>query len=291
MNVNLLLGDCIDVLPRLRGGYSFVLTDPPYSRAGGAHTSRGSTARTAVHSAGVASDAFWSHWFRDVWGAVAKQCRPDACGMIFTDYRTIGALERAVSSSGTGWNVSQCAMWDRSSMGLGSPMRAGYEMIAFVRGPDFKWAGRKDITNVFRCRWNYGAHEHHPSEKPVDLLREIVRDFAFGGPVLDPFCGSGSTLVACRAEGVDSTGIECDVDTAIVASRRLGIRSTPFCNTVLRRDERGRVWMMNRPDRGWGEFAVPFESEDDVRVRYAVLIGEWTEDEHGPMAPVTVEAA
>jgi len=284
----LYLGSCADVLIGIGARYGFVIADPPYSRSGGAHTSRGATARTSVHSASVSSDQFWEHWFSEQWRVIASVSEPWACAMIFTDYRTIGALERAIIASGSGWSVSQCAVWDRGSIGLGSPMRARYEMIAFARGPEFKWGGRKDIANVFRCDWPYGSHTHHPSEKPVTLLREILRDFA-RGRVLDPFCGSASSGVAAREEGMEWDGVEQDAETAKIASKRLGLRARLLAPTVIRRapGDSG-VFLMNRQKRGWGEYAIPMRSAQDVEVFYDVRVGEWATDEHGEYAPVSL---
>lgn len=285
----LFLGSCVDVLPRLGARYGFVIADPPYSRAGGAHTSRGATARVSAHSASVGSDQFWEHWFSDQWRMVATVCETWACGFIFTDYRTIGALERALMASDSGWSVSQCAVWDRGSIGLGSPMRARYEMLAFVRGPAFKWEGRKDIANVFQCDWPYGSHPNHPSEKPVRILKDILRDFAHGR-TLDPFCGSGSSGVAAKELGLDWDGIEQDAGTATVAAERLGKRVRLFGDTVVRRrDGESNVYLMNRQKRGWGEYAVPHRNTREIEVFYAVSVGEWERDEHGEFARVEVE--
>jgi hypothetical protein len=277
----------VDVLPSLGARYGFVIVDPPYSRSGGAHTSRGARARTAVHSASVSSDQFWEHWFADQWRAIAAASESWACAMIFCDYRTIGALERSLIASASGWSVSQCAIWDRGSIGLGSPMRARYEMIAFARGPAFKWDGRKDIANVFQCDWPYGAHPNHPSEKPVRLLKNILADFAQGVRVLDPFCGSGSSGVAAKELGLDWDGIEQDADTAKIAAERLGRRMRLLQDTVLRRRPGdSAVYLMNRQRKGWGERAIPFRRLEDVEVFCHASVGEWAEDEHGEYAPV-----
>jgi site-specific DNA-methyltransferase (adenine-specific) len=202
----LFLGSCVEILPSLGVRYGFVLADPPYSRAGAAHTS--TTTSIGRMSALSSGDQFWEHWFTEQWRVIAAVCEPWACAMVFCDYRTIGALERAVMATESGWTLTQCAIWDRGSIGLGSPMRAQHEMIAFIRGPAFKWDGRKDISNVFRCDWPYGSHENHPSEKPVTLLKEILQDFARGARVLDPFCGSASSGVAARALGLSWDGVE-----------------------------------------------------------------------------------
>jgi site-specific DNA-methyltransferase (adenine-specific) len=63
---------------------------------------------------------------------------------------------------------------------------------------------------------------NHPTVKPVDLMRWLVRLVTRkGGLVLDPFCGSGSTGVACGAEGMRFVGIERERAYAEIAQRRL----------------------------------------------------------------------
>lgn len=62
----------------------------------------------------------------------------------------------------------------------------------------------------------------HPSQKPVELARWLIRTFTDPGDVvLDPVCGSGTTLVAARAEGRRAVGIELHEPFAHMAAERL----------------------------------------------------------------------
>ena len=66
------------------------------------------------------------------------------------------------------------------------------------------------------------GERHHPTEKPVALMRHLLRlSTPEHGLVLDPFCGSGSTLVAAQAEGMHGIGVERDPTHAETARRRL----------------------------------------------------------------------
>jgi len=66
------------------------------------------------------------------------------------------------------------------------------------------------------------AENTHPTVKPTDLMRWLVRLVTPpGGIVLDPFAGSGSTLVAARAEGVRALGIEREDEYARIIADRL----------------------------------------------------------------------
>lgn len=67
-----------------------------------------------------------------------------------------------------------------------------------------------------------GEGNDHPTVKPVALMRWLVRLVCRpGGLVLDPFCGSGTTGVACREEGMDFIGIEKNEDYFKIARNRV----------------------------------------------------------------------
>lgn len=73
------------------------------------------------------------------------------------------------------------------------------------------------ISNTNRPRAN-----HHPTVKPLDLMQWLCRLVTPpGGLVLDPFMGSGSTLIAADREGFNAIGMELDPEYAEIARRRL----------------------------------------------------------------------
>jgi len=72
--------------------------------------------------------------------------------------------------------------------------------------------------------WHYTGNRLHPTQKPVASLTPLIDTFCpIGGLVLDPFCGSGSTLVAARDVGRDYLGIELDNSHHKTAIIRLGL--------------------------------------------------------------------
>lgn len=74
--------------------------------------------------------------------------------------------------------------------------------------------------------WHYTGNRLHPTEKHVQCLTPIVRSFCKpGGLVLDPFCGSGSSLVAARDAGCAYLGIKLDEGHHRTACKRLGVGS------------------------------------------------------------------
>lgn len=98
------------------------------------------------------------------------------------------------------------------------------------------WSGesmpqRQDARpgRTFYSRPLPAAANHHPTVKPVSLMRWLVRLVTPpDGIVLDPFAGSGSTGVACAHEGLRFVGIEQDGDYAEIARRRIAHAAGPL---------------------------------------------------------------
>lgn len=77
------------------------------------------------------------------------------------------------------------------------------------------------------------ARNHHPTVKPTDLMRWLVRLVTPpGGTVLDPFMGSGSTLKAAELEQFDAIGIELDPEYAAIARRRIASDAPLFAEVA-----------------------------------------------------------
>jgi DNA modification methylase len=69
---------------------------------------------------------------------------------------------------------------------------------------------------------------HHPTVKPIALLKKIIALFKTPNPlhVLDPFMGSGSMGIACIELGVSYTGVELDAEYYTIAQTRLAHHNT-----------------------------------------------------------------
>ena len=69
---------------------------------------------------------------------------------------------------------------------------------------------------------------HHPTVKPLKLMRYLVRLVTPpGGTVLDPFAGSGTTLIAAKEEGFNFIGIELEPEYVEIAEARLAAAERP----------------------------------------------------------------
>jgi DNA modification methylase len=79
-----------------------------------------------------------------------------------------------------------------------------------------------------------GARNHHPTVKPIELMRYLCRLVTPpGGLVLDPFAGSGTTGIAALQEGLRFVGIDLDAEYARIAMARIE-GDAPLFNRVRR---------------------------------------------------------
>lgn len=87
--------------------------------------------------------------------------------------------------------------------------------------------------------WEYSGNRFHPTEKAVSVIERLIRAFSKPGDiVLDPFCGSGSTLLAARESGRHYIGIEKDPRTYDTLRARL---SEPPPEKEKKKDARAKL--------------------------------------------------
>jgi DNA modification methylase len=146
------------------------------------------------------------------------------------------------------WELKQMLVWRKDTMVLGhSDYHYIHEQIAYARKPAPArwgrgaggWYGGNAETTVLEVARPKASREH-PTAKPVELLSRLVSNGStFGDVVLDPFLGSGSTLIACEQLRRRSFGIEIDpvyVDVAVARWERFTGRSA----RRYRKDPSGR---------------------------------------------------
>ena len=96
---------------------------------------------------------------------------------------------------------------------------------------------KKDFNNWFRQIWSIpgASTKNHPAPFPIELANRLVKMFSFhGDTVLDPFCGSGTTMIAALKNGRNSIGLDVDQDYCRSTTRKLQAESSNlFIETKL----------------------------------------------------------
>ena len=129
-------------------------------------------------------------------------------------------LHRAFTEAGGHW--STFVIWAKNNFTMGrSDYQRQYEPILYgwKEGTEHYWCGARDQGDVWLVKKPV-SNDLHPTMKPVELVERALRNSSKSrDTVLDPFAGSGSTLIACEKAGRQARLIElelkyCDVIVA-----------------------------------------------------------------------------
>jgi DNA modification methylase len=197
------------VLRLLMGGdYArLILTDEPYKVA---------TADHAMASGEMTADQFLAFNLAWIEAAAAYLCDGGVFGT-FIDWR--GQLTVHAAATKLGLEPLNLIVWVKTNAGMGSLYRSRHELL-----PLFKKGAAPHVNNVDRGRsnvWTYRASslgsrarhglQDHPTVKPIAMLEDAFVDVTNRGEiVIDPFLGSGSSLVAADKTGRICRGVELD---------------------------------------------------------------------------------
>src|SRR5450755_414298 len=194
-------------------GADMVFTDPPYNVA-----YQGKTAlKLKIHNDAL-GEKFYA-FLREACGHLMAVCRgPIYICMSSSELHT---LYRAFTDAGGHW--STFVIWAKHHFTLGrSDYQRQYEPILYgwAQGTAHFWCGARDQGDVWHIARPM-ANREHPTAKPVELVeRALDNSSRHGAIVLDPFAGSGSTLIACQRRQRRARLIEIDPRYADVICQR-----------------------------------------------------------------------
>jgi len=224
-------GDALAVLQVLPGGAAQALvTDPPYSSGGAFRgdrmadsTSKYVQSGTEIERPDFAGDnrdqrafAYWcALWLSE--GLRVVTVGAPIC--VFTDWRQLPTTTDALQAGGWVWRG--IVVWDKTEAARVQygRFRAQAEYIVWGSAGPMRSTG-EPLPGVFRYVVRQ-ADKHHITGKPRELMQDILRLADPACTVLDPFIGSGTTLVAAKATGRRAIGIEKVEQYCEIAARRL----------------------------------------------------------------------
>lgn len=209
-------GDCLDVLPTLpEGCVDAVVTDPPY----GIEYQSARRTDIAARLPRIANDEAPFVWWLGMLGCA----KPVSALVCFARADVQEAFRLAIGWAG--WTIKSHLVWDRKDHGMGdlTGAFAPQHDVAWhaVRGKPVLYAPTRPFSVLPFQRIPADALVH-PNEKPVSLMRYIVRAVTPpAGLVLDCFAGSGATGSGAILEGRCFIGIEKDAEYVEIAKRRI----------------------------------------------------------------------
>jgi DNA modification methylase len=203
----ILHGDCVQLMATLPSeSVDFILTDPPYlvryrSRDG----------RT------VANDGN-DRWLKPAFAQMFRLLKPGTLALSFYGWNRVDLFLDAWKAAG--FSVVGHLVFRKRYASSARFFEYRHEAAYLLAKGDARFPATP-LPDVMD--WQYTGNKLHPTQKPVACLTPIIKTFCKPGSlVLDPFCGSGSSLVAARDAGCAYLGIELDAGHHRTACNRLG---------------------------------------------------------------------
>jgi site-specific DNA-methyltransferase (adenine-specific) len=211
-------GDCREIIAGLR--FDAVLTDPPYGVNGGQNTRTATERGFRKNDYTLFSDS--QDYVESVAVPVVRMLVDSGCRVVLTPGNRCVTLYPAPDSFG--------AVYQPASVGLQPWGRADAQPILYYgRSP---YGG----TALPGQRCSYVVTEAadtngHPCPKPLGFWSQLVDAISLSGEtVLDPFMGSGTTMVAAKNLGRKAIGIEIEERYCEIAAKRLAQEVLPLAN-------------------------------------------------------------
>lgn len=242
--IELIHGNALNVMKTLPPDtFDALITDPPYASGGAALSDRQRATKAKYTSAKRESpypdfegdtmdQRTWMRFMADVLECARRVCKQGSPCVFFTDWRQLPALAEAMQRAG--WTWRGVLVWDKI-ISRPQPGRFRQQAEFMLWGSNGSMPLDRPVQplpGVFRHANVQGKDRVHQTQKPLEVMRQIVHICAPGGRILDPFAGSGSTLSAAEAEGYSAVGIEIVAGIAKLAANRL----------AMTQDEQGRSW-------------------------------------------------
>ncbi len=211
MNYNnqIIQGDCLRVLPQLPlESVDLVLTDPPYLV--NYHSRDGRS---------IAGDKS-SDWLRPAFAEISRVLKPGRLCVSFYGWNKADEFLSAWRAAGL--RPVAHLVWVKGYASSIRLVKRQHEQAYVLAKGEPRWMKSLSDPPPDVLKWHYTGNKLHPTQKPVTSLLSPILTFSNPGElVLDPFCGSGSTLMAAKLSGRRYIGIELDAHYCAEARKRL----------------------------------------------------------------------
>lgn len=202
----ILHGDCLNILPTLtNNSVDFVLTDPPYITHYRSRDGR------------IVPNDDNDRWLQPAFAELHRVLKQDSYAVSFYGWHQADKFLQAYRAAG--FRIVGHFVFPKRYSSSEKYVRYQHECAYLLAkgSPKFPQTTLGDVIH-----WTYSGNKLHPTQKPLSILLPLIKTFsAPDSIVLDPFSGSGSSLIAARKLGRNYLGIEMNAEYHAIASKRL----------------------------------------------------------------------
>jgi DNA modification methylase len=208
MTNRLIHGDCLNVMRAFTtGSVDFILTDPPY------------LAKYVSRDGRSVPNDDNDRWLKPAFAEMFRVLKDGAFCVTFYGWPHADKFLTAYREAG--FRLVGHFVFPKRYASKTQMVRYQHE-CAHLLAKGTPWVRDNAISDVIE--WSYSGNKLHPTQKPLPVLSKLIEAFSSTGDlVIDPFAGSGSTLVAASMLGRRWLGIELDAEYYALASRRLSV--------------------------------------------------------------------
>ena len=209
--------DCLDgmvLMPRL--SVDLTIMDPPFSLALGSAKVAGGTKNSKIDNWHDLMNS--AVFYKELFESVLRVSKEDAGIWCFSSWRSYPVMAAGIMKAGL--VPTSVLVWDKDWITAGlKGLRSCYELVVFVALGEFEIKDRS-IRDIQVFKWS-SYKPLHPAQKPLDLVRWLIRISGTPEVILDPFTGSGTVPVAAKECGANFVAFELNEKYAQAAEERL----------------------------------------------------------------------
>ena len=214
-------GDCLEIMRQLETeSIDAVVTDPPYFLPIQSYVG---TREKGYSSRTLADTSILKGYFEQIFKELSRVLKKTGTYYVFCDAQSYPIFYQVMFPY---CKHVRLLIWDKIVSYNGYTWRHQHELIAWGELEESERIPTGD-GDILKCRGVLQKDRIHPAQKPVELLERLISKTMSGdGVVLDPYAGSGSTLLAAENLNLNSIGIELNPEYCNIIRRRMANRQT-----------------------------------------------------------------
>ena len=220
-NIDLRLGDCLEILKTIPSeSIDCLVTDPPYKIITGGD----SNGKNSVRPKGILKGnrelmktiPKFSDWLPEMFRVLKDGSQN------YVMVNSSNLLKMANEIEKTGFKIQNFLIWQKNNCTPSQFYMKNCEYTLFFRKGRSKYINDIGGSKTVHSFNNIIGNKLHPTEKPIDLMEFYIRNSTNENDiVLDPFMGSGTTMLACKNLNRKGIGIEKEQMYFDIATKRL----------------------------------------------------------------------